>query len=189
MELFTCKKCNESKEIGLFRKDEHKPNGIRLQCNKCYKLYTDSRREAIRANATLFAINNPDKGKQYKKKHYESSKIKIWAYKRNRRANDPFYRTTENLRNRIRSAFNKRKWAKNSSTHNLLGADYNTVCNHLISLFTTGMSWDVIGTEIHIDHIIPLASANTEAELIKLFHYTNLQPLWAVDNLRKGDRM
>lgn len=80
-------------------------------------------------------------------------------------------------------------WAKNSKTHNLLGADYNTVCNHLISLFTTSMRWDIIGTEIHIDHVIPLASANTEAELIKLFHYTNLQPLWAIDNLRKGDRM
>ena len=38
----------------------------------------------------------------------------------------------------------------------------------------------------HIDHIIPLSSAKSEDELIALSHYTNLQPLWAMDNLKKG---
>ena len=39
----------------------------------------------------------------------------------------------------------------------------------------------------HIDHIIPLSSAIDEKTLIKLCHYTNLQPLWALDNLRKNN--
>jgi hypothetical protein len=41
----------------------------------------------------------------------------------------------------------------------------------------------------HIDHIIPLASAKTEEEMIKLCHYTNLQPLWAIENMSKGSKI
>jgi len=50
------------------------------------------------------------------------------------------------------------------------------------------MSWDNYG-EWHIDHIIPLCSATTVEELEKLCHYTNLQPLWAEENLFKGGKM
>jgi 5-methylcytosine-specific restriction endonuclease McrA len=56
------------------------------------------------------------------------------------------------------------------------------------SLFKEGMTWDNYG-EWEIDHIIPLSSSNSEKELNKLFHYTNLQPLWAVENLKKKNRM
>ena len=50
------------------------------------------------------------------------------------------------------------------------------------------MNWDNHG-EWHIDHKIPLSSAKTEKELIGLCHYTNLQPLWALDNLKKGNKI
>ena len=49
------------------------------------------------------------------------------------------------------------------------------------------MNWENRGLW-HIDHIIPLATAKTEDEIIRLNHYTNLQPLWAIDNLKKGTR-
>jgi len=53
--------------------------------------------------------------------------------------------------------------------------------------FKEGMNWDNQG-KWHIDHIIPLSSGNTEEEIIKLCHYTNLQPLWAIDNMKKGSK-
>ena len=55
--------------------------------------------------------------------------------------------------------------------------------------FTEGMSLDIMGRDIHIDHIIPLSSAKTEEEVYRLCHYTNLQPLWAEENLKKGNRI
>jgi hypothetical protein len=50
------------------------------------------------------------------------------------------------------------------------------------------MSWDNYG-KWHIDHIIPLSSANNEDEVYKLCHHTNLQPLWAEDNLKKSNKI
>ena len=58
---------------------------------------------------------------------------------------------------------------------------------HLEKQFAIGMSWEN-RSEWHIDHIIPLSSAKTEDEVYKLCHYTNLQPLWAEDNLKKSNK-
>jgi hypothetical protein len=55
-------------------------------------------------------------------------------------------------------------------------------------LFMAGMNWSNHG-KWHIDHITPLSSAKTADELYTLCHYTNLQPLWAIDNLRKHDKI
>ena len=59
---------------------------------------------------------------------------------------------------------------------------------HLELQFVDGMSWDN-RSEWHIDHIIPLSSAKTDEEIYKLCHYTNLQPLWAEDNLKKSNKI
>ena len=41
----------------------------------------------------------------------------------------------------------------------------------------------------HIDHIVPCSSASTPEEMAHLFHYTNLRPLWAADNLAKKNKL
>ena len=70
----------------------------------------------------------------------------------------------------------------------MLGVDWEVCKAHIERQFTKGMNWSNYG-EFHIDHIIPLASAKTEQELKKLCHYSNLQPLWAVDNLIKSAKI
>ena len=75
-----------------------------------------------------------------------------------------------------------------TDTHEILGCNWDEFKIYLEKQFQLGMSWKN-RSEWHIDHIIPLASAKTEEDVIRLNHYTNLQPLWAADNLRKSDKM
>ena len=63
-------------------------------------------------------------------------------------------------------------------------------CKYFENKFSDGMSWDKVGKYIHIDHIRPCSSFDLKnaEEQKKCFHYTNLQPLWATDNLKKGSK-
>ena len=72
----------------------------------------------------------------------------------------------------------------------LCGCSLEKLKQHLESQFTEGMTWDNKG-DWHVDHIKPCASfdlTNPE-EQKKCFHYTNLQPLWALDNMKKGAKL
>lgn len=117
------------------------------------------------------------------------------AYRKYQRAREakkhakPHNRIKRSLRLRIREYLKKRKLMKNTSTSRLIGCSWEEARVHLESTFQPGMTWDNYG-EWHIDHIIPLASAANDLDRIhQLNHYTNLQALWAVDNIRKSDKM
>ena len=104
--------------------------------------------------------------------------------------NDVHFKIRQNLSTRIRIALGSSSKAEN--TANLLGCSINELRAHLERQFTVGMTWDNYGVEgWHIDHRKPCASFDlTIPEQQKIcFHYTNLQPLWARDNLSKGDRL
>jgi len=80
---------------------------------------------------------------------------------------------------------------KNGSAVTDLGCSIDELKMHLESKFQYGMNWDNWSFEgWHIDHIVPLASFDLtdRKQLLLACHYTNLQPLWAIDNLSKGDR-
>ena len=79
---------------------------------------------------------------------------------------------------------------KTKKTCELIGCNWEQLKKYLESKFQQGMSWENYAYYgWHIDHIIPLASASNREEMEKLCHYTNLQPLWAQDNLSKGDKI
>lgn len=106
----------------------------------------------------------------------------------NRRKTDPNYKLIETLRDRTRKSIIKEY--KNTKTIDLLGVSIDDVRKHIESLWLPNMSWKNHGIKgWHIDHIIPLSSCKNEEDMIKLCHYTNLQPLWAVDNLEKSNKI
>ncbi len=177
-------------KIVAYRKSYRESNREKLAANE--RAYRESNKDKIAAYAKAYGESNKDKIAARKKAYYEANKEKAAAYAktyiRERRKSDPLFAMQYRLRCRTAAAFRNQGYRKNTKTQETLGADWGVVKEHLESTFTEGMSWD--NRELwHIDHIIPLASASNEEELIKLCHYTNLQALWAEDNLAKGDKI
>ena len=124
---------------------------------------------------------------QWIKKNNEHHKKSRAEYMKNYRKNNPLYVLKENISHYIRMALNGKK---NVSYKKYLGCTIEEYKQYLESLFTPEMTWENYGFYgWHIDHIIPLSSAKNEEELYKLCHYTNLQPLWAKENLSKGTKI
>jgi len=93
----------------------------------------------------------------------------------------------ERVRLTIKNGFMRLRQSKPLRTNQIIGADWEVVRYHIVSQFKEGMTWEAFDSgEIHIDHIKPLSSATCEEDIIALNHYTNLQPLWCLDNLSKG---
>ena len=100
----------------------------------------------------------------------------------------------ENVRARSAYAFRRMAIKKPVKTLKLLGAEWSVIKTHIENKFTDKMGWENYGRKFgivcwEIDHVIPLSSAKTENELVKLCHYENLQPLWQLDNLKKSNKI
>ena len=108
------------------------------------------------------------------------------AYVKRRKKEDAAFRTIINIRKRLKD-FIKGKTGIRSSV--LVGCSHAQFRDHIAMQFEPGMSWDNYGLW-HVDHIKPLSSFDWESPNVKLMacHYSNLQPLWAANNLAKGDK-
>jgi len=178
-----CSKCKEEKPLtkDYFYKRSISSDGFRSECKLCCKKnrkkewdkkYRDNNKEIVKKSKENWLENN-------------SEKRRIWEqeYK-----SQPLIRLKNTLRARNRR-FLEKGW-KTGSTRKIIGCSFDELKLHLEKQFLENMSWENYGIYgWHIDHIIPLSSAQTKEELIKLNHYTNLQPLWAEDNLRKSDKI
>jgi len=173
------------------------------KCHKQYyqenkerqKQYYQENKERIAERQKQYREENKERHKQWRKEnkerikqYYQENKERLNERDKQRKKIDPLYKLKCNLRSRTGDAFKRKSYRKTSKTAKMLGVPFEIAKDHIERQFTKGMTWENQG-EWHIDHIIPLASAKTESELIKLCHYTNLQPLWAKDNLSKSDNL
>ena len=189
-----------NKEKVLARNKQYRDNN-KEKVSNCKKLNYKANREKILARNKQYREANKEKLKEITKSWYEANKDKVTAYKtnwiRNRRESDSFYRLIGNYRTRTLKAFKSIGQKKNVKSLKLLGLKtFKELAIYFESKFynhpKTGekMTFDNHGTYgWHIDHIIPIDSAKTEEDIIKLCHYTNLQPLWAEENLRKSNKI
>ena len=182
MERKICSKCKEEKEVCEFNKDSTRKDGYDYNCKSCCK----QKRQSININL--------EKNRERQKKHYRNNVGKIRVYKKkyenNRLKNDPIFRISKNVRSRISSFLISNNVNKSNKTFNIVGCSPKQLKEHIQSQFKDNMSWENYGYYgWHIDHIIPLSFAKTEEELYILCHYTNLQPLWAEDNLKKSNKI
>ena len=177
METKICKTCNQNKDICEFSKKTSSIDGLMNDCKICRSIKEKEYREL-----------NPEKNKNRRKKYYENNKDKHREYFLKRRNTDPVFKLTDNIRRRLNFFLKKEKLTKKNKTFDLVGCTPEFLKEHLQSQFKDGMGWDNYGSW-HIDHIIPLSVAKDEKEIYRLCHYTNLQPLWAIENLSKGNKV
>lgn len=141
--------------------------------------------DAFRRNTDAERLKRNEYAREWRMTDHFRKKAAIAA--RERRANSPAAAVADRLRARVREAFRWGGWGKRSTTGDLLGCSWRELLSHLESQFLPGMTWDNRG-DWEIDHRLPLSSAKSEDDMVKLSHYTNLQPLWRTDNRRKGNR-
>jgi hypothetical protein len=118
-------------------------------------------------------------------------KARIHMYRNKKLSTDLGFRISVRLRNRVRTAVSRIGARKRApiKTEELIGCSINELIAQFKAQFTPGMTYKkLLAGEIHIDHIRPCASFDLtkESDQKKCFHHTNLQPLWAKDNLSKN---
>lgn len=176
-----CRCCNTNKTSNNFSKNPRHKTGLNVYCISCM---SNKNRERY--------IKNPEPKKEYSKKYSKENREVVQAKSRirnlHRRKTDIFFMLCHRLRSRLLTALKNTTWKKNTKFSEYIGCDRETLISHIESQFVEGMTWDN-RSEWHIDHKIPLISAKTEEELYRLCHYTNLQPMWAIDNIKKGGKL
>ncbi len=193
MENRMCKMCGEWFPLSCEFFDNYKnskPNGgvwtgFRHRCKKCRATYCKGRNEDIKQDPEEYERVLKIRRRAWKRWAATEGGKKTIKICHNR----PQTKIAKNLRGRIRHALQKDGMNKSTSTTELLGCSIEFCRDHLASQFTDNMDWDNYG-KWHIDHIRPCASfdlADAEQQRV-CFHYTNLQPLWAKDNMSKGDK-
>ena len=145
--------------------------------------YAKTHRDKLNKASRKWAINNPEKIKEWNFKN----KAHRAKYVKNKRRTDNIFKLIIDIRSRINKSMKRCGFKKDSSTASILGIDYCNFKTYIENKFTDGMNWSNSG-KWHYDHIIPISSAKTKEDVIKLNHYTNFQPLWALDNIKKGKK-
>lgn len=199
-----CIRCNEIKSLDLFVKNAQARDGHRNTCKPCHrhisrkydcsekkKKYYQDNKEYIKNKSKQNYHKNPkahmDRSRRYKNENIEYIRKLERERHKERCAEDPSFKLLVRLRSRQNRSI--AYGHKSKTTLALLGCTVEQCWIHLESQFTEGMTRENYG-EWHIDHIRPLVSFNlSDLEQQKIaFHYSNLQPLWAIDNIKKGGK-
>lgn len=208
-----CKKCNVLKPINEFGLHATNRDGHNGSCKDCVKI-SDSERKKLyyqknkekkitisknykKSNKIKIAKYQQTYLKQYRVDNYETLKEKAKIYRKFRMDNEPLFKLKHKISSIIHKSFRNSSFNKSTKTNDILGCSIEQFKLHLESKFEPWMNWENRGLykfkQLNygwdIDHIIPLSTAKTEADMIRLNHYTNLQPLCSYTNryIKKGN--
>jgi hypothetical protein len=204
MQTKICSKCKEEKEVCEFNKKSVSNKGVQYyksQCKICQSKDEKIKRDKNTEKYKIWYNKNREERNKWRSEYYQKNKEKLREYNKvydkNKRVNfmvkyhtTPIIKLKHRLSCRLREVLKLKSLVKNKTYNDVIGCSPAFLKEFLENQFIGGMSWENHGLYgWHIDHIIPLSSANTEEEVYKLCHYTNLQPLWAEDNLRKSNKI
>jgi hypothetical protein len=177
-----CIKCNILKEYTKFPIRKDSKDGYRNSCKVCEYEKTKKWKE-----------ENSDITKEYNKKYLLDNKEKLNKYKNNwfneKMKSDSNFKLKRKIKTTIKDAFRGKPYRRNQKIIDILGCSTENFKLYLESKFEYWMSWENHGLyngELNfgwdIDHIIPISTAKTEEDVIKLSHFSNFQPLCSKTN-------
>lgn len=175
-----CPQCGTAKSTDCFMR--RKIGGYYSYCLECCK---------EQSNAKRLADVEGDRAKKlrsWKKRLAENGDAMREVrngWRRVKRKTDPVYAMESRVRALLLTAFKRKGFTKRSTTYRIVGCSWPDLADHIQRQFLRGMSWSN-REKWHLDHIVPLATAKTETDVVALNHFTNLRPIWAKDNLSKG---
>ncbi|MDD4242748.1 MAG: hypothetical protein PHG08_00410 [Bacilli bacterium] len=195
-----CKEC-----VSIYKKDYYISNKETiLEKRKSYyennkefclsrqKEYVDNNKENYKRRQKNYRESHKDEASQYQKEYFKNNNSNIKKYKNNynkaRRKIDPLFRLTYDIRSLIGKCIINGGFKKSSQTAAILGCTFAEFKLYIEKQFSQGMCWDNRHLW-HLDHIYPVSLAESEEHLLQLNHYTNFQPLWAEENLKKGNKL
>lgn len=174
--------------------ERHTVNSTCCECNALKaSRYYDNNRDMVKAK--MAEIRKTDAWRKANADYLAAYRVtpeavtarKEWFAKRY--ATDSVFAFAKRARNMTQEALRRRGYSKTGTrTEFLLGCTLPEFRSYIQSLFTDGMSWDN-RDEWELDHIVPISTAKTYTQVVKLSHFSNLQPLWRADNRRKGARV
>jgi|TARA_R110002110_G_scaffold114777_3_gene284697 hypothetical protein len=189
----TCGKCKKEKPFPEFHKRSASKDGYRRQCKLCVslywkkmypifgrskaKIYCDEHREEMNAYAKLYNARNK-----------ETLTVKRNAWHRKKLKSDPIFKLRARVSGSIRTAFKQGGFLKDKRSHEVLKCSILEFKVYIEKQFKEGMTWKNYG-EWQLDHAVPHSLGITAEEVIALNHYSNFQPLWKEDNLKKADKL
>jgi len=169
-----CTKCKQNLDLIWFVRDRSTSDGFHPWCKKCRRQHKDNHAEEIR-------VSNA--------RYYQSHKKERNKYSENKRRTDLNYRLRAILRTRMNMALRGNQ--KSGSAVKDLGCSISELKERLESNFQPGMTWENYGKYPgwQIDHIVELYKfdLSDREQFLKACHCTNLQPLWARDNIVKSN--
>jgi hypothetical protein len=178
-------------ERGKKKKLDYKEqNEVKLK--ELYKKYRQENAEKYRIYGKKYRQANNERIQLTKKQWYienrEHSNTKKRTWVKVTKENNPIYAFKVQVRRNISMSFKFGK--KPKKTELILGCTISEFRKYIEQKFQDGMNWENNGRNgWHLDHIIPLATAKTTEEVLRLNHFTNFQPLWEEDNLKKSDKL
>ena len=176
---------NKDKEKEYNKKYREKNKEYHIEYNKEYR---EENKEYFKIKGKKYRKENKEyfkiKSKKYREENKEYFKIKCKENHKKRCEIDPLYKLSCIIRKCISNSFRKKSFKKNSKTFIILGCDSNYFFNYIEAQFEPWMTWKNYGKYDgklncgwDLDHIIPISSANTENEVIRLNYFSNFQPL------------
>jgi len=189
-----CKAChNEYKEnrdfdYKAYKAEYYLDNKEQILIN-C-KEWREDNKEKKAETDRIYAATHKEQIKARKERTKDRRREMSTKWSRRKLKTDPLFKLACYTRSLIGASFRRNGFNKDSRTAEILGCSWEFFYEYIERKFKEhpGMGWHNRHLW-HLDHIICVSSGDTEEEIIKLNHYTNFQPLWAEDNLKKGSKM